>query len=1355
MTTLTFSFHQLKIILYCIGIVFGCTVLPLLAVEQNITFNHLTTDNGLSQFSVNCLYVDENGFIWAGTREGLNRYNGNDIKTYKLHKEDAGSLFCNTVLQMAGNQNGKIYILCTEGLAEFDLVSQRFATLWQEKLNGVYYKKKLFVGKKNELYIYEEEKQHFELYYRLPVEEAILTCIHIDSRGALWLGTEDGLFHLKNKTELARPIPEGKIISLYEDSSGEIWVGTWDNGAYRITAEGEIRNYRHQPGNTSSISSDFVRSYCEDNAGNIWIGTFKGLNLYKKSEGTFYTYTSRADQPESISHSSVWCITKDKQGTLWIGTYFGGINYFNPEYEIYTRYRIAYKETEGLSSSVIGCMTEDNAGNLWIATEGGGITVYERKKKRFKWYLPGTGHDHLSAQNIKSIYYDRAKEIMWIGTHLGGLNRLDIKTNRFHCYQNKENDPATLPSNIIRDIEPYGKLLVVATKKGICLFDPETGTSEQLFTGKQEAGRIKMVADLQFDREGLLWFAVTGEGVFSYNFESDELTNYRHDAAKPNSLSNNNVNSIMEDSEGNLWFPTSGSGLDRFRKESGDFENFDSYRYGLSSDCVYNVVESKTSGKLYLITNQGFSLFDYRERKFYNYGKENGFPLTAINENALYITHDGEVFLGGVQGLIAFHEKDLDFTRKPYRITLSRLMVNGEEVRPGDDTGVLEKDISYTTGITLAPGQSMFTVEFATSNFIPANGEETLYRLEGFSPGWNHTRGHRNITYTNLDPGKYTLVIRSAGTCPFVEERRLEITVLPPFYKTLPAYFIYVILIGGLLWYLAVTNNAKIRLRESLKYEKKHRKDIEELNQSKLRFFTNISHEFRTPLTLIAGQIESLMQMQSFTPAVYNKILSAYKNCLQLKELVTELLDFRKQEQGHMKIRVSAHNLADFLYENYLLFLEYAAKKDISLIFEKENVPEEVWYDTKQMQKVINNLLSNALKHTPEKGTITLRATQEKEYALIEITDTGKGIAPEETERIFDRFYQSEQTGASDTGTGIGLALTKGIVELHHGTIGVKSEKGKGTSFIVSLLLGNRHFDAEQICTCTEAIQHIEQKCADPEILPDNFWNETAPLNRKTETKIVIAEDNEAIKHMLSGIFGTFYQVITASDGNEALQKIQAEMPQIVVSDVVMPGMSGMELCKQIKTNPETCHIPVVLLTARTAVEYQIEGLRTGADDYITKPFNIRLLVSRCNNLVNSRLILQEKFNRQPQAYAQMLATNPIDKEIMDKAIRIIEKYLADPDFNIVVFAREMGMARTNLFAKIKAITGDTPNNFILTIRLKKGAFLLRNNPELNVTEISEKTGFNSARYFSKCFKDTYHVTPLAYRNGKEPDGKG
>ena len=669
-----------------------------------------------------------------------------------------------------------------------------------------------------------------------------------------------------------------------------------------------------------------------------------------------------------------------------------------------------------------------------------------------------------------------------------------------------------------------------------------------------------------------------------------------------------------------------------------------------------------------------------------------------------------------------------------------------------DKTGILKSSFYDTSAITLKSDHSVLNLEFAVSNYIAANQHEFVYRLEGFSNGWTKIYKQRTITYTNLSPGDYTLIVKPAGiNNVYQPEYRLNITVLPPFYKTIWAYLIYVVITISLLYYIVRTYHGRIKLQESLKYEKQHIRDVEELNQSKLRFFTNISHEFRTPLTVIVGQIEMLLQVQSFPPAIYNKLLNVYKNGLQLRGLISELLDFRKQEQGHMKIKVSRHNLVDFLYENYLLYIEYASTRHIKFYFNKDQDQLEVWYDSRQMQKVINNLLSNAFKYTPEKGSISINISKRGEEAIIEVQDSGKGIKPEEAGKIFERFYQTSNDPENTQGTGIGLALSKGIVELHKGRIEVSSNQTSGTTFTIALKLGNAHFTAEQIETEEpkeeEAAVIVESKfMVEQQVLDDTV------KERIKGAKVLIVEDNDSLREMLAGLFEPYYEIITAADGEEGLKEARDRMPDLIISDVVMPKMTGIELCKQIKQDFETCHIPVVLLTARTAIEHTIEGLRIGADDYITKPFNVNLLISRCNNLVNSRIVLQEKFSKQPQTRVQMLATNPMDKDLLDRTVAIIEKNMDNAEFSLNDVIRELCISRTNFFSKMKAITGQTPNDFILTIRLKKAAYLLKNELFLSIAEVADRTGFSSPRYFSRCFKEVYGISPLFYRTGNKDE---
>ena len=558
--------------------------------------------------------------------------------------------------------------------------------------------------------------------------------------------------------------------------------------------------------------------------------------------------------------------------------------------------------------------------------------------------------------------------------------------------------------------------------------------------------------------------------------------------------------------------------------------------------------------------------------------------------------------------------------------------------------------------------------------------------------------------------------------------------------------------IGAAVWWLSLEYRDRIRLAASLKFEKQRVRDIEEQNQSKLRFFFNVSHEIRTPLTVIISLADSLIKEISCTGDTRNKLTGIYRNCSQLRSLISELLDFRKQEQGHTHIHARHADMSALLRNTATLFTEYTLGKDITL---QIDVPDQLpmWFDPKQMQKVVSNLVSNAIKHTPQGGMVTIAAQTDDTKAVITVSDNGSGIAKEDLPHLFSRFYQARNIETvADIGTGIGLNLTKGIVDMHHGTIEVTSEQGQGTKFSVTLPTKRDAFAAEE--TTDEPLPNDNTK----ELLAANDSATTSHTSVENDTSntpeghderpiILIVEDNDDIRQLLSTLFAPLYRTRTAVDGAEALEMIGDEMPDIILTDVMMPNIDGLELCKTIKHDFTTCHIPVVLLTARTAVEKKLEGLKTGADDYITKPFNNDVLVSRCNNLINMRRLLQRKFSQHPHHEADMLATNPMDKDLLDRAMLIIDRYYSDSEFSVDTFAREIGMSRTAFFNKWKNLTGETPKSFILNLRLRKAADMLRERHDLSIAEVSYANGFSSPRYFCKCFKDTYKIQPSAYRN--------
>ena len=1308
---------------------------------QNLSFNHLTTDNGLSHNSVVSIYQDERGFLWFATHNGISLYNGKDFKIYQKEKGNPNSIQYNDIYEITGDKKGHLYIMTNRGVSAYDIRKDQFVHLTTQNITAEFYADSLHIATSTQIFKYNGKK--LRPVYKMPVSDRYIRKLHIHN-DSIFIGTNRGLYLLTPEQKLSQLIPQGNIADIFRDSKGCYWIAARSGqGAYCIKGE-EITNFVHDKDIPTSISSNFVHRCCEDMEGNIWIGTFNGLNKYDKKTGKFHRY-AKQENGKGLSYSSIWSLFCDQQGTIWAGTYFGGINYFNPQKQIFREYKASPKESEGLSSPIVSHITEDDNGNLWIGTEGGGVNVYNTETQTYKRYTLEDDSKGTVRNNIKAIYYDAQREVLWLGVHMAGLYKLDVKTGHITKYQ-KENH-SNIPSNNIEDILPYQGKLLLATDNGIGTFDPQTGECMRFFKDPNMHSRTSNSIKLSLDHKGYLWIIGNNNGVCSYSFDTGKLSSYKANHAIKHSISSNSVNSIIEDSQQRLWLCTNENGLDLYQEKTDRFENFDMQKNGLASNVVYNICEL-TPDRLLVTTDKGFSILDYKQKRFKNYSQ---LPLSCLNENALYKSKKGEIFIGGTSGAISFYEQDLEQMPRSYKILPHRLTVNGQTIRVEDESDILKQDISFTKEITLKAGQDIFSIEYTTTDYLPFNQDKIVYQLEGFSNKWNKLE-QNTITYSNLSPGKYTLIVRAENADEtIVSPSLLVIQILPPFYLSVWAYLCYVILIGIVIWYLVRVYRERIKMQESLKYEKKHAEDIEQMNQAKLRFFTNISHEFRTPLSLIIGQMEVLLSRQ-LVPDIYNKILGTYKSCLQLKELVTELLDFRKQEQGYTTIKVHEHNIVDFLHEHYLLFSEYAKLHHITFTFEKSSDDIRAWYDTKQMQKVANNLIFNAFKHTKAQGHISISVRKRNQEIIIEVTDTGSGIAAKDIDKIFNRFYQAEQLDSlTNASTGIGLSLTKGIVELHHGSIEVFSEQGEGSTFRIHLKTGNEHFTTEQI-----GEKEPDDLSTKFDLENYNYWktildkqeiaDQENEDKKKEKFKILIVEDNASLRNMLVGVFESFYTVITASNGKEGLEKVRLELPNIVLSDIVMPEMSGTELCQSIKKDLEICHIPIVLLTAKTAIEYNMEGLKMGADDYITKPFNINLLLSRCNNLVNNRIMLQEKFSKQPQTSMQILATNSLDKKFLDNAMEIIEKEIENANFNVDQLATEMGIARTKLFSKLKAVTGQTPGDLIMTIRLKRAAYLLRNNPELNISEISDKTGFNIPKYFSKCFKDKYHITPQAYR---------
>lgn len=1339
-------------------------ILYMLAADaQSHYFKHLGVADGLSQVCIFSIYQDELGAVWLGASEGLNRYNGKDVRIFRPSQDGEG-LTNNEINKLCGDGKGRMYIRSGNDLIKFELYKERFTCLRRNDVRDIFCKgDTLWVSCKSGIYYYTADSPELTFVTRLRQGVGTGGALFVDDH-TIWSLTN----HL---VAVSRDNPDQQDVllsfdrgnqCLSGDSAGNIWAGTWE-GLYRVSPDRKITRYTNSP-DKDELSDNQIRCVLEDDFKRIWIGTFRGLDCYDPATEKWSHYTRYGDSPNTLSHHSVLSLHKDMQGNIWVGTYYGGVNVFNPSKSSNHFYYAEPLQEDCLSFPVVGKMAEDDAGNLWVCTEGGGLNRYDVATGSFTRYQHRKGDaGSVGGNNLKSIYYRKENGRLYVGTHLGGLFVLDVKSDKGHVLHHIKGDSTSLPHEIVNDIQEYKDGLALLTQGGVVFMNPDTEKFSQLsddaevrrLTNKHYAYETFLI-----DSRQRMWLASADGGVICIDMVSSEITRYVTDVNNPSAIGRFKVVHIFEDSKGRIFFSTIGSGVFEYLEQERSFRAYNTANRCLPSDYCYYISESAEEHCLFVLHGKGLSVFNPDSGSVVN--TYHLFDQTYSQGSALYLDTNGTLFIGGTNGLALFRRQTLHASPSRSLLNFDKLFVFNEEICPNDPSGILTDILAKTSDVYLSYKQNNISVELATFSYDNDRSSLFEYKLDGFDKVWTQAVS-TTITYTNLPPGNYTLKARPLDLKneKTGQEVSVNIHVSAPFYATFWAYLLYFFCLLGLMIAFVRFKTRQAALKSSLEFERKEKERIEELNQIKLRFFTNISHEFRTPLTLILGQIEVLMQMDLST-TVYNRILRIYKNAWHMRNLISELLDFRKQEQGYLKLKVEEQDLVAFTRQIYMCFYEYAQKKEITYRFDYVEESISVWFDSKQMQKVIFNLLSNAFKYTSGKGSITVEVRKMASQAVVSVRDTGIGIPTEQISKIFERFYQTDNQVSSFTlGTGIGLALAKGIMNMHHGKIEVESTVGEGTIFTLYLPLGNKHFTVEEM-----AVTEGKEMMVMPEPVPafsfEQRMEETGPeepsveagetgVKEEDKSTLLLVDDNEELLTMLEELFMPMYKVYMARNGREGLEMARQIQPDLIISDVMMPEMSGKELCYKIKTNVELSHIAVVLLTAQTSVEYMVEGLMFGADDYVTKPFNVRILLTRCNNLIKNRKRLVAHYAGKTVADSPVPeAINERDKELLEKCVTIIKENFGNQDFDVTALAAELCMGRSKLYAQFKQVTGLTPNEFILKVKLDEAMLLLKESPDLNISDISVRLGFSSPRYFSKSFKAFFGIAPQMIRSKKE-----
>lgn len=1315
--------------------------------SDKVLFNHIGFESGLTELNINGLYQDENGTLWIGTGNGVKKYNGSKIESLEI--PELNNLSLTAFPTICGDKKGHLFIAVDNRLVEYNLQTDTYKVIYLSSRNNSsinfsfsYGNNSLWIGFKDSLYTYKDG--HKRLYIKLPDKNAVISSIKESSSGNTYIGTKNkGFFCVDTSKKITRVISDcTEVISIYEDSKKNIWAGTFDKGVYCIKPDGVISNYTTDSKSIYKLTCNYVRAICEDNDGNIWMGTMLGLDEINRASNSLRHYGLSENGKSALSNLSVWVILKDNQGTIWFGTYYGGLDYINTK-SVSFAYNDFGTHYSGNGYPIIGKVVKDKRGDLWMCTEGKGLLYLNSKTNAYRFITQGT--NSVSTNNLKSLYYDAETDKLWIGTHLGGLNGLDIKTMRFKHY---DIDPTSenTASEIVHALTKYKNTLYIGTILRMYEMDI---TTEKITQIKPLINQTSNIQSLLVDKNLNLWIA--GNNLCTYNVITKTIKNYNQELNKITSTSQHLTTAIYENKKGEIIIALKGYGLIKFNRNANVFSPLKNQNKELESTNITSLNET-SNGLLLAGTNVGFSCIDFKNNKCVNYNSKNGFPLYSMLPGGICKVENDVIIFSGINGVSFLNSKALAVYDQPFKLYVSKLLINNKVISTGDNTKILEQNISSTKKINLKYYQNTISIEIGQDNFVNLGHPSFQYRLSGFDNNWIDFSPKTSIKYMNLPTGTYTLKVRAK----FINEARspqteLVIRVNPPFYLAWYAYVFYFIIIAGVSVWLILSSRARLLLQTSLEIERRSKEHQESAIQSKLRFFANISHELRTPLTLIIGQLELLLTNKSYK-RVHNKLNDLHKNASEMSELINELMDFQKHDQGMFKIKVIESDIVSYLREIYQSFLVLAELKEFDFSFESSNDEILIWFDQNQLHKVFNNLLSNAFKYTPKAGKIQIVIKDFDSKVNVSVIDTGIGISEQHKEMIFERFFQIENASnneISKAGTGIGLSLSERIVKVHSGVICVESEENKGSEFTVELQKGNSHFEGndmvEIILSQHDFLSNVFVNKDD-----EDFQNEIVELQNTqsvVQPTILIVEDDDELRNLLVQIFDPISLILEAKNGNEGLTLAQEKLPDLILSDVMMPGMSGFELCTKIKTNFETCHLPVILLTALNTVEQTIGGLNCGADDYITKPFNVKILITKCLGFLNNRRILQEKFSKQMDESSVTLTTNTLDQNFVDQVIQIIENNIENGEINISILCNEMGISRTILFSKMKVITGKTPHEFIQNIKLKIAARMLRENCDMNITEVSEYLGFSSLNYFGKTFKEHFGITPKSIRN--------
>ncbi|MFK7907419.1 MAG: two-component regulator propeller domain-containing protein [Chitinophagales bacterium] len=1367
------------------------------SAQQKIPqYEFINTNDGFPKRGVTEITTDDRGFIWIGTLgAGLYKYDGISYTSFRYDFKDTTSINSNIVNVIFKDESNKLWIGTDGGLNIYNRALSSFSTIAFDYKKDDNEKNIVIVA------ITEDAEGRIFLgsnYYGLFVihpgtqvavkapfagkekEQFPFDILNFatSASGMIYVATNQGLKQYDTEkqvlkdaaihTESGETTLDMPLSSLMIDELNNLWIGSQRMGIYKTSClnakQLSLKYLEHFP-----ITQKRVLSLAKDKEGYILCGTENdGLFVLNQAGQTLDTLRYDKNAPKGVKSNSIWEIFFDKENRLWLGYYDKGVDVFDPNYRKFNSISNLVKNVNALNDASVTGLVADKNGGIWFGMDGGGLKYYNKNTQIVTPFLDKNYPVEIHVA-IQTVFIDRSENV-WAGSWDEGIFLLTKGAKEFINFT-IENTNGELSSNRILTFaeDSKGTIWFGTFGRGFHSYDPQNQEfrNYDIPELKQYGIANYDIRKLLIDGEDQLWVGST-KGLFKIGFNEQkhptQVVSFRDkwsDEFKEQ-ISFNSVLSLFKAQNGDLWIGTDGAGLLRYQIEKDSLSVYNP-KNGFAQETVSAIIEA-AENQMWISGRSGISHINLENGHIKNYSEKDGLISNDFNNNAVLKDKKGGLYFGNVLGGINYFVPDSIPTNKSdIQVYLSNLKLFNKTVLPGEENSPLSQSLEVTKSITLNYLQSVFTIEYTGVNFTRSEKNQFAYYLEGLEDDWNYVGNQRSATYTSLKNGDYVFKVKAANNDGLWNEEpvTLQIKVLPPWWKSKAGYLLYLLISLVALYVFYRMMRMRVLAKEEIENERQRREQEKELNKKKFQFFTNISHEFRTPLTLILNPLEDILNDHDYDlpDEVHSKHLIIHKNSKRLERLINELMDFRKLSFNKLKVRVRNTEIVLFVNSVAEYFEGEAIDMGIEFGVESAIDSQYVWIDSGLIEKVLFNLLSNAFKVTTAGGKITMHidvstqifpAIDEKEAkpALsIAVSDTGPGLSSEHIQHIFERFYQVENLNKSYYGgTGIGLEVVNNFIKLHKGKIQVESKLGVGTQFMFYLPIGKNYFpDAES----SPWTSKMDERSVPTKVAEGSVEDKSSA---KTKT-LLIVEDNAELSNYLQSELKKIYQIKTAADGLEGLQIAIEILPDVIITDIMMPKMDGFGLCKKIKSDIRTCHIPLLMLTAKNNADDQVLGIDSGADAFISKPFNMHLLKSTLNQLLTSRQIIFNKYFSDISESKINKNTNALDKDFIQKILKLIYKRIGDTNLNVESLAAEVFLSRSQLYRKIKALTGLNVNAFIRKIRLEEAKKTLENG-NINISEVCYAVGFSSPSYFSKCFREHFGQLPTDVVNAKVKDKK-